>query len=190
MYIILSTNLPSLIILASYYVVLAMRGFIPFLVRNRESISMPKVQTYFEAIRASEEVSLPVGAAGFCWGGLHALKLASGMSMRDGKPLVDAVFTAHPSNADIPGDFRNVRKPTSLAIGNRDIMLPPAKMRHVEEIWEELDGVETEIVGYPGAGHGFSVRADPLNAHQEKQSREAELQAVRWFEKHFGVVSS
>lgn len=165
-----------------------MRGFLPFFVRNRPSVSMPKVREFFEALRDSEERNLPVGAAGFCWGGLHVLKLAADMATTEGRPLVDAAFTAHPSDVDIPNDFKNIQKPTSLAIGNKDVMLPPGKIEKVKEIWNGLHDIDTQVVEYPGAGHGFAVRADPLNVKQAEQSTEAEVQAITWFEKHFSSV--
>lgn len=153
--------------------------------KNRFAVSMPKVQTFLEALRNSEDGQFAIGAAGFCWGGLHVLRLAHGMSTSGNKPLVDVVFTAHPSNIDIPEDIEKVRTPTSLAIGDNDFMMPVATVEKVGAIWERLEGVDTEITIYPGAGHGFSVRADPLNARQAEHSAAAETQAVRWFEKHF-----
>jgi dienelactone hydrolase len=150
---------------------------------------MPKVQAFFEALRHSEEGNFAVGAAGFCWGGLHVLKLAHGMSTADGKSLVDVVFTGHPSNVDIPGDFKKIWKPTSLAIGDKDFVMPLATVEKVREIWGKLESVNTEIQIYPGAGHGFSIRADPLNEKQAEQSVAAEAQAIGWFEKHFDALA-
>ncbi|KAH8812940.1 dienelactone hydrolase [Xylogone sp. PMI_703] len=167
-----------------YYGAMAMRGFVPFLIRNRLSVSMPKVQSFFEELRKSEG-HLPIGAAGFCWGGLHVLKLASGMAAVDDIPLIDAAFIAHPSNVNIPTDFVAIQKPVSLAIGDKDMMLPPAKIKQVEEIWGKLENVDTQVTVYPGAGHGFSVRGDPFNPKQVEQSEEAEEQALKWFDRHF-----
>lgn len=170
----------------SYYVAQAAWGVIPFMVRNRFALSMPKVLAFFEAVHNSDEGHIRIGAAGFCWGGLHAIRLAHGVSTVAGKPLVDAVFIAHPSNVDIPADFGKVGRPTSLAIGDQDAFLSPETVAHIRDIWhrKRSESFESEIVVYPGAGHGFSVRADPFNEVQAEQSQKAEEQAVKWFDKH------
>ncbi|EHK16185.1 uncharacterized protein TRIVIDRAFT_39931 [Trichoderma virens Gv29-8] len=169
-----------------YHISRAAYGFIPFIVRNRFSVSMTKVQSFIEAIRHSSEAHLPLGAAGFCWGGLHVLALARGFNTTsNGEPLVNAVFTAHPSNVKIPDDVAELRVPVSLAIGDKDFIMPVAQIDRVREVWASIPNIATEVRVYPGAGHGFSVRADPHNAAQAAQSAEAERQAVAWFQKHF-----
>lgn len=151
---------------------------------------MGKIREFLHALRHSEEGRSRVGVAGFCWGGLFALKISHGLATDDHTPLVDAVFIAHPSNITLPTDFEKVKKPTSLAIGDKDFMLPVNKIAQVQEIWQSLgNDVDTEVIVYPGAGHGFAVRGDPWNMKQAEQSVESEAQAVRWFEKHFRALA-
>ncbi len=63
--------------------------------------SYPKVKSWFEQLRKAEGDTLPIGAAGFCWGGKHTVLLAAGERI-DGKLLIDAGFTAHPSMLKCP----------------------------------------------------------------------------------------
>lgn len=153
---------------------------------------MPKVRAFFEAVHNSDEGRFGIGAAGFCWGGLHAIRLAHGVSTAVGKPLIDAVFIAHPSNVDIPADFGKVERPTSLAIGDQDAFLSLATVAHIRDIWhrKRSESFQSEIVIYPGAGHGISVRADPFNEVQAEQSEKAEEKAAMWFDKHLSSKSN
>lgn len=170
-----------------YNVVWAITGFVPFLIRNSFGKSMPKVNEFFTAVRKDEGASLPVGAAGFCWGGPHIFDLAKGKEV-NGKPLVDAVFTAHPSNLSIPGDVKGIKKPVSVAIGDKDFAMSIQQVREMEGALKKIDGLKSEVVVYPGAGHGFSIRADLANEKQAEQAAEAEDQAVKFFTESFTNV--
>lgn len=167
-----------------------MWSFIPFLIRNRTSVSYPRVRSFLEAIRTNEGAKLPVGVAGFCWGGLHTFKLAQNEKASNGKPLLDAGFTAHPSSLTIPQDAEKITKPIAVAIGDQDFVLPMNQVDQMKQTWAKMqDNVDTEIRVYPGAGHGFSIRADPNSKDETKQSVEAEEQAISWFQKQFSKVS-
>lgn len=56
----------------------AMYGFLPFVIRNTFGKSMPKVTAFITAVRKEEGATLPIGAAGFCWRGPHAVNLGYG----------------------------------------------------------------------------------------------------------------
>jgi len=170
-----------------YYVFQAIRGFVPFLITNRYSISMPKVKSFFDSTRSNEAANLPIGAAGFCWGGKHAINLAAVVNAGNGKPLADAVFIGHPSQLDVPKEVEGVTKPVSIAIGDKDDVVPLPQVMQIKRILADMD-VETEVKIYPGAGHGFCIRADPLNQHVTQQSLEAEEQALMWFDRYLGSI--
>lgn len=57
----------------------------------------------------------------------------------------------------------------------------------IKKIFEGLQDVETEVIVYPGAGHGFSIRADHSmeDGQAVRQATEAEEQAVAWFKRSF-----
>jgi dienelactone hydrolase len=157
---------------------------IPFILFNRFGISWPKVRSYFDALRCNEGKDLPLGAAGFCWGGKHVVNLAHGGLAENGSPLVDAVFTGHPSMLEIPSELEKVVKPLSVAIGDKDIILKPSELKKVKTALTSTEA-KSEVVVYEGAGHGFCVRADPKNEKIMQQSAAAEDQALKWFRLHF-----
>lgn len=74
-----------------------------------------------------------------------------------------------------------------MAIGDKDVVTGP---KIVEEIRNRLGQnrgrVESEVVVYPGAKHGFAVRGDPGDEREKEQGLQAEEQAVRWFGKWLG----
>lgn len=146
---------------------------------------MPKVTSFFEAVRTTESSALPIGAAGFCWGGKHVITLASGTMSTTGKPLVDAVFTAHPSGLAIPQDLEAVKRPVSVAIGDEDFVVGMEDVAKIKAVLEKKEDVVSEVKVYPGAGHGFAIRADPGNEKVVSQSGEAEEQALVFFKKCF-----
>jgi dienelactone hydrolase len=78
-----------------------------------------------------------------------------------------------------------VQKPLSIATGDVDMGI---KIEMVNDIKTLLEGEskpkgQHEVVIYPGAKHGFAVRADPKDEGQTKSGVEAMKQAVTWFGK-------
>ena len=155
---------------------------------------------FFQSLRTDPESShLPIGAAGFCWGGLYALRLTHSTSVYETstlnsgdakattkKPLVDAAFMAHPQPISLPIDVENVMQPIAVAIGDRDWCTSNERIERIKEIFrKKKDKVLTEVEVYPGAGHGFAVRYDPWNPNMAAQAQEAQNQAVSWFECRF-----
>jgi dienelactone hydrolase len=158
---------------------------IPWIFSNRWSVAWPVIRAFFDDVRRDEGAALPVGAAGFCWGGKHAIVLTHAESVTaEGKPLVDAIFIAHPSVVSYPGDVEKVAKPASLAIGDKDMSVSMAQISITQRTWDAMKDVDTEVVVYPGANHGFTVRVDHFNENLLKQCQAAETQAVSWFTKH------
>ena len=157
------------------------------MVTNRFSKTWPTVESFFTAVRENEGAALPTGVAGYCWGGKFVVKLAHGVKAPNGKPLIDAGFTGHPSMLAIPGDIEQIIKPVSFAIGDKDIQVSVAQIEAIREIVEKKGGeAKGEVRTYPGAGHGFCVRADRVHVeNQDRQAAEAEDQLSDWFRRHF-----
>ncbi|PVI02556.1 alpha/beta-hydrolase [Periconia macrospinosa] len=177
-----------------YYLVVTMIDFLPFLYRNRLSVCWPRVTTFLEALR-EDKATLPVGIAGFCWGGLHAVKLSHDFAETktgSGRPLVDAIFTAHPSNLNVSEDIGNVKLNLSIAIGDDDGVMRIQQIQEAQKILSSKPDVDSEVVIYPGAKHGFSIRASRVkpDSKETRQAEEAEMQAIRWFQRHFRVPTA
>ena len=172
-----------------YWFARLMQGFMPFMISNRLGVSLPKVESFFDAVRCNEGANLPIGAAGFCWGGRHAIYLAHGGVAANGKPLVDAVFTAHPSSVVVPGEIEKVKKPLSIAVGDKDFVFGKAQVEQSEKIFTKFD-FKCEMTVYPGVGHGFAVRAEPESEKLMQSAYDAEEQAIHWFHQHFGKTTA
>lgn len=173
-----------------YYVACLLYGMVPWRIANGFSVTMPIVKNFFSAVRKNEGEHLPIGAAGFCWGAKHVVNLAHGLATPDGKPLLDAAFTGHPSNIEIPAELESITKPISFALAEKDIQVKAKQIAQIKEViarFPEAYGGEVKV--YPGAGHGFCIRADVLKKDAEAQALEAEEQAITWFQKHFQAIS-
>ncbi|KAI0477868.1 dienelactone hydrolase family protein [Xylariaceae sp. FL0804] len=171
-----------------YHVARLLWVFVPWFIANWPSRTFPVVRAFMDALRRNEAAHLPVGVAGFCWGGKHAVLLAEGYKA-DGKPLVDAVFTGHPSFLKLYDEIEKMTVPVSIAVGDLDNQMSPAQAARTREIVEaKPDGRgRGEVRLYPGHGHGFACRCDP-KSDDPAAAAEAERQAVAWFEKHFEKV--
>lgn len=166
---------------------------VPFAIRCRESVAKPRVFGFVRALRTSPDTAnLKIGAAGFCWGGLYAIKLAqdtpSSRVHRHGseaggvQPLIDAAFTAHPSMVKVPTDIVGVTVPLSIAVGDVDFVMKFPDVQKSKSILEKKSD-DHEVVIYPGAKHGFAVRGDPKDPKQKEFADQAEEQAIAWFSK-------
>lgn len=175
------------------YIVQAIQHMVPFMIRCRESVAKPRVFEFVRALRTSPDTAnLKIGAAGFCWGGLHTVKLAQdtpssrvqrfGSEAGEVKPLIDAAFTAHPSMVKVPTDITGVTVPLSIAVGDIDVVMRFADVEKSKSILEKK-GDDHEVVVYPGAKHGFAVRGDPKDPKQKERADQAEEQAIGWFSK-------
>ena len=165
-------------------------GFAPFLFYNRLAVTKPRIYKFFHDLRSNEAASLPVGAAGYCWGGKFVFLLCSDSEKAtNGKSLIDCGFTAHPSNLVIPADAQPINLPLSVAVGDADFALPLADVQKTKSILEEKGKDMHEVVIIPGAKHGFAVRAHPDDEKAVEQGLQAENQAVNWFTKWFEKAS-
>ena len=169
---------------------------LPWMVNTRLSVTVPRVIRFMQDVRANpppfDVKDLKVGAAGFCWGGKHAITLAHNRdddkTPRYGKTdtserLVDCVFTAHPSFLDVPGDVESIRIPTSIAVGSKDAQLGDEQLAIIRRIFDGKP--EHQLHVEEGAKHGYSIRLHPEDRHEAACAARAEQQAIDWFSKHF-----
>ena len=165
----------------------------PFaLYHTRASICKPRIYAFFTSLRAS--TPLPIGTAGFCWGGKYVTLLCQGSDNDDEKEeassLVDCGFAAHPSGLDLPTDVEAVRLPLSICNGSLDFQLKAEGNGIIEEVFERKEGelnkdgkrgrmFEMEVM--EGARHGFAIRGDPGDEEEKRRGLMAEDQAVEFF---------
>lgn len=158
------------------HILWAIYGVVPWILRNRIGRSYPIVEKFFCELRKSEGAELPIGVAGFCWGGKHALLLAQDAKV-DGLTLIDAAFTGHPSMVKLPDDIVNLKQPVSFAIGDKDTQITVEKTREVEALLAQFpDDQDSELRIYGDTGHGFCVRADITAGESESAKRAGEAE--------------
>jgi hypothetical protein len=163
-----------------FQVIRIISAAIPFFLKNKDDVVKPRIWNFFTGVRNDPETSsLKLGAAGFCWGGKYTVLLSHEQSM------IDVGFTAHPSKMKFPEEWDAVRKPLSVAIGDVDMGIKIDMVKDIKALLEKKTDVPCELTIYPGAKHGFAVRADPKNEGQTKSGIEAEKQAIAWFTKWF-----
>lgn len=186
---------------------------LPFQIRNRFSVTFPRVERFVRAVRETEAqgvgegtgegMGVGLGVAGYCWGGKHVTVLSS-LSRDDGvgrkgekRTLIDAAFTAHPGGLSLPTDIANLRAPWSMTIGDDDFVMSVDEVEKVKgallkksagEGGEGVEGVEerSEVVVYPGAKHGFAVRGNPGDERDRRRGVEAREQCLSWLGRWFG----
>lgn len=162
---------------------------IPFSILNRVAVAQPRINKFFQDLQADNISGLPVGAAGYCWGGKFVFLLCSDFEKAaGGKSLINCGFAAHPSSLVIPNDAEDVALPLSVIVGDVDMVLPIAKAQSMKEILEKKEKDKHEAIIIPGAKHGFAIRGHPDDEKAAEQGRQAENQAVNWFNKHFEKV--
>ncbi|KAF2401121.1 dienelactone hydrolase family protein [Trichodelitschia bisporula] len=182
---------PGNLIYKPYHIVLVLTGILPWRRANGIPKTHSRVKDFFTELRTTGEgASLPIFTAGFCWGGKHALLLAHDGVEANGRPLVDAVFTGHPSMLDMPGDFEKLVRPVSVAVGDGDNHINPAAAEQIMGILEGLpEGAKGELRVYEKCAHGFCIRADVKFEDVAKAAAEAEDQCIAWFDKHLQAAA-
>lgn len=117
-----------------------------------------------------------VGAAGFCWGGKVAVKLASNQD-------VQAAVLLHPSNVT-EDEIKVVKVPIAVLGAQRDNGLPPAQMKRFDEILSAKPKFDHLVKTYPGVCHGWTVRYFVNDTFAVNSAAEAHEDMINWFEKH------
>ncbi|KAL6703101.1 hypothetical protein ACN47E_010238 [Coniothyrium glycines] len=168
---------PILMVQAAFYV-------IPFFLRNSPHKRYNLVVDFVSKLRAQLPQGAKIGVSGFCWGGYVATHLARGDNISDGDlPLVDAAFTAHPSEVKVD-DFSGIKVPYSMIVGDVDFALKLEDVKKVADILAAERAVPSEVVVVPGARHGFAVRGNPNDPIEMDMAYQAEDQLVKWFSVH------
>jgi carboxymethylenebutenolidase len=134
-------------------------------------------------LRESGFTDKQIGVVGFCFGGrvsfLVALRRALGASVGFyGGGIVNARFPQFPA---LVGDAASLQTPWLGQFGDDDASIPIAD---VEQLRDALAAapVDTEIVRYAGAGHGF--HCDKRDDFRPDIAAEAWKRTLDWFGSH------
>ena len=167
-----------------WLVLKALVVFLPCTIRNNVEKRYPGIRNFLDDLRCNEGANSKIGVVGFCWGAYSATRLAHGDLARNGKTLIDAAYTAHPSKIKVPQDIEEIRLPYSMCIGDIDFAMPLPKVQQAAEILDGKKDVDSEVVIIPNAKHGFAVRGNPDDRVEKEMADQAEDQMVRWFAKY------
>lgn len=128
-----------------------------------------------------------VGAVGFCMGGsvtfLAAAKRRLGAAVSFYGGGVKEGRFGMPPLVDMGAELQT---PWLGLFGDEDPSIPVAD---VEELRERVAkaGVPTEVVRYPGAGHGFHCDARPA-AYHEAAAKDGWARTLDWFGRYLGAA--
>ena len=145
----------------------AMTYIFSLLYHCRLSVTKPRINSFLRGLKANEARDLPIGTAGFCWGGKFVTLLCWDDEFNrasSGERLTVCGYAAHPSRLAYPSDIEKIRLPYSCAAAEHDMVMSPADAKRTEEILKEKtvkgrdEGIEHEFVMYHGVHHGFAVR--------------------------------
>lgn len=126
------------------------RWMAPFFWYARDSVARPKISAFLSALKTKSHPDLPVGTAGFCWGGKWVTELCWDAEMnrtKDGERATCCGFTAHPSRLAFPGDIEKVRLPFSVACASIDFMVSPVSGQDVARERRMFADGECSLVG-------------------------------------------
>lgn len=131
------------ILLKPYYFVRVLVGIYPFFFSKplSDATLKPLIFNYHSAIRnAPETEGLPLGSAGFCWGGRYNTLLCQE------DDLIEVGFKAHPSNVKFPDDWAKVKKPFSVCIGDVEKSVGIEEVKLIKSLLEEKEATELVIL--------------------------------------------
>lgn len=149
----------------------------PWIGRHGEDVSKPIIEKFIAAVRADSGVS-KIGSVGFCWGGHYTILLSSSNDY----PHLDAGVANHPSMLKVPDEITLVNKPVLVQVGDSDGQMPIEQVKETQKLFAGKK--DAEVIVYPGAVHGFTIRGD-LNIEEEKEQKtSATEKAIKFLQKH------
>ncbi|KAM4116142.1 hypothetical protein ACJW30_02G028400 [Castanea mollissima] len=117
-----------------------------------------------------------IGAAGFCWGAMVLVKLASSTDLQ-------AAVLLHPGRIT-EDEINNVKIPISILGAEIDHSSPPERMKQFGKNLSEKSEFDSFVKIYPGVAHGWTVRYNVEDESAVKSAEEAHLDMLNWFTKY------
>ncbi|KAI9727735.1 MAG: hypothetical protein M1828_005963 [Chrysothrix sp. TS-e1954] len=171
-----------------------LRCMLPFVYHCRPAVAGPRISGFLRGLKMNEARRLPIGAAGFAWGGYFVIRACWDQATNrtgDGQRILESGFVAHPSNSKYPKDIDKIVLPISWAAAETCRHMAPEQAKMTEQILTAKtakgkdQGTEHEFVLYGGVNYGFAQSSDKKKSAEAEAGEKAEKQAVNWFSKRF-----
>jgi carboxymethylenebutenolidase len=130
-----------------------------------------------------------VGIVGFCFGGrvtfLGALRrrLGAGVGFYGG----GIVTQRFPQFPPLVGEAAKLQTPWLGLFGEQDESIPVDDVQQLQKALREAS-VETDVVLYPDAGHGF--HCDQRDSHHEAAAKDGWNRTLDWLDRHLGTPTA
>jgi carboxymethylenebutenolidase len=128
-----------------------------------------------------------IGIVGFCFGGRVTFLIAARRKIGAGVGFYGGGITHNSQGmaAPLASEAGSLQTPWLGLFGDEDAMIPSDG---VEDLRSSLGdaSVKTEIVRYPGAGHGF--HCDARESYHEPSAKDGWRRALDWFSGHLAPV--
>ena len=130
-----------------------------------------------------------IGIVGFCFGGRVTFLIAARRKIGAGVGFYGGGITHNSQGMAGPlaSEAGSLQTPWLGLFGDEDAMIP---VDGVEDLRASLGdaSVKTDIVRYPGAGHGF--HCDARESYHEDSAKDGWRRALDWFSGHLAPVRS
>ncbi|KAK8548517.1 hypothetical protein V6N13_054692 [Hibiscus sabdariffa] len=117
-----------------------------------------------------------IGATGYCWGGMLAVKLA-------GTDEIKAAVVSHPGPIT-EDEINGIKVPTSILGAEFDSIFPAEKLKQFEQMLSTKSEVDSMVKVFPGVGHGWTMRYNDEDESAVKSAQEAHDDMFNWFNKY------
>ncbi|KAG2727385.1 hypothetical protein I3760_01G155100 [Carya illinoinensis] len=113
-----------------------------------------------------------IGAAGFCWGGKVAVKLASSTDIK-------AAVLLHPSRVT-EDDINDVKVPIAILGAEKDHFSPPEQLKHFGEKLSVKSEFDSFVKIFPCVAHGWTVMYKVEDESAVRGAEEAHLDMLNY----------
>ncbi|KAI9194192.1 hypothetical protein LWI28_003850 [Acer negundo] len=117
-----------------------------------------------------------IGAAGFCWGGRVAVKLAGSVD-------IQAAVLLHPSRVT-EDDINEVKVPIAILGAEIDHIAPAEQLKDFGDKLSAKAELDSFVKIYPGVAHGWTVKYNDEDEFAVKSAEEAHEDMLNWFIKY------
>ena len=142
------------------------------------------VDASIEHLRAAGFGDKQIGIVGFCMGGRVTFLVCARRAVGAGVGFYGGAIVGGwpPGFAALDGEAATLKAPWLGLFGDRDQSIP---VEHVEQLRVALKDapVETEIVRYPNAGHGFHSEPRP-QSYEPESAADAWRRTLDWLGRH------